>query len=375
MKTEAMVVGNSGASSGQGSMVLQGRLALLDIMKALCILLVVWGHLLEMSFDHTFVWNLIYMCHMPCFFLISGYLMYGAMGRHGPGLLIKKRVSGLLTPFVIWSLLAVAANTVSGVMRGGSLLECLGESAESSFLYADSVWFFLALFFVECWFIALHEAHAFLCRRGIALELWTVMLVGWIGAGLVSTELFKLNKVAVYFPFFVMGYWLALRKSECRRQESAWAPIKLISGLLICGFIYGVLVSTYSNSPIPFDTFTNWMYRPSLGPVMLLKALGLYVVALVGCAAIYLASGVVEGTAASRLCCSIGRQTAVIYPAHIMLMRAVLGLVPTPETVAGASLLFFVMSCALVAVIMLGVRVWGSLRAGYAARIGSSTQR
>ncbi|OUO58208.1 acyltransferase family protein [Olsenella sp. An270] len=362
MKTEAMVVGNSGASSGQGSLVLQGRLAVLDIMKALCILLVVWGHLLETSFDHTFVWNLIYMCHMPCFFLISGYLMYGAMGRHGPGLLIKKRVSGLLTPFVIWSLLAVAANTVSGVMRGGSWLECLGESVMSSFLYANSVWFFLALFLTECWFIVLHEVHAFLSRRGIALKMWAVLLAGWVCAGLLSTELFKINKVAVYFPFFVMGYWLASRKSVDCCRGSILTVGKLASGFLICGLVYGVLVSAYSDNPVPFDTFTNWMYRPSLGSTMMLRAFALYGVALVGCAAIYFASRVIETTGASALCCSIGVQTAIIYPVHIMLTRAVLALVPTPETVLGASMLYLITSCMLVAAIMLGVRMLGVLR-------------
>ncbi len=73
----------------------------LDIAKAICIILMVVGH----SFlTHNYWHNFIYMFHMPCFFLISGWLLsdkYLVDLKVG----LMRKAKGSYWPFVKWTLI------------------------------------------------------------------------------------------------------------------------------------------------------------------------------------------------------------------------------------------------------------------------------
>ena len=72
----------------------------LSIAKALCIILMVVGH----SGCPAYLHDWIYLFHMPCFFLISGYLLKDRY-IDNLKLAVRKRLKGLWIPYVKWSIL------------------------------------------------------------------------------------------------------------------------------------------------------------------------------------------------------------------------------------------------------------------------------
>ena len=72
----------------------------IDIAKGILIMLMVIGH----SGCPSYLGNLIYSFHMPCFFIISGMLLSDKYFDH-ISLFIRKRIKGLYIPFVKWSII------------------------------------------------------------------------------------------------------------------------------------------------------------------------------------------------------------------------------------------------------------------------------
>lgn len=72
----------------------------LDIAKGICIILMVVGH----SGCPAYVYDFVYMFHMPCFFFISGWLLRdGYLDDLRRGL--RQKARGSYLPFVKWTLL------------------------------------------------------------------------------------------------------------------------------------------------------------------------------------------------------------------------------------------------------------------------------
>lgn len=79
----------------------------LSIAKALCIILMVIGH----SGCPTYLHDWIYLFHMPCFFLISGYLL-NDRNIENLGYGVKKRFKSLWYPYVKWTILFLLLHNV-----------------------------------------------------------------------------------------------------------------------------------------------------------------------------------------------------------------------------------------------------------------------
>ena len=122
----------------------------ISVLKAIGILLVVWGHTTKLFADY------VYSFHMPLFFWVAGYLRYGKKDIKWPAFLSKKTKSILLPYVVFWiiSMLVfpnillllnhhhlefVSLNNIKGLILGGGFL------AQYSNNFA--LWF-LQLFFI-----------------------------------------------------------------------------------------------------------------------------------------------------------------------------------------------------------------------------------
>lgn len=85
----------------------------LDYAKAIGIMLVVLGHVLEYAGETGAVYKLIYAFHMPLFFVISGIAM--SYKTHTDRRTeIEKALKGLLLPYIVWSLIYLAALSLIG---------------------------------------------------------------------------------------------------------------------------------------------------------------------------------------------------------------------------------------------------------------------
>lgn len=79
----------------------------LDIVKAICIMLMVVGH----NGCPTYLHDFLYLFHMPCFFFISGWLLSDKyIDDLKTGLL--KKVKGSYVPFVKWTLIFLLFHNV-----------------------------------------------------------------------------------------------------------------------------------------------------------------------------------------------------------------------------------------------------------------------
>ena len=83
------------------------RYVSLDIAKAICIILMVAGH----SGCPKYIHDVIYLFHMPAFFLISGMLLsekYSLDLRKG----VKKKFKSYYIPYVKWSIVFILAHNI-----------------------------------------------------------------------------------------------------------------------------------------------------------------------------------------------------------------------------------------------------------------------
>lgn len=76
------------------------RNEIIDIAKAIGIILMVIGH----TRCPEYLRHLIYLFHMPLFFLFSGYF-FNQKYLHDKRMFIKKKIKSLYLPYVKWSLL------------------------------------------------------------------------------------------------------------------------------------------------------------------------------------------------------------------------------------------------------------------------------
>jgi fucose 4-O-acetylase-like acetyltransferase len=89
------------------------RNELLDIIKGISIILVVFGHCIQFGnginflnsnifFDDIF-FKIIYSFHMPLFMIISGYFYFFTVSKCNIKSLVESRITKLLVPIFVWN--------------------------------------------------------------------------------------------------------------------------------------------------------------------------------------------------------------------------------------------------------------------------------
>lgn len=187
------------------------RDAHLDNAKGLLILLVVYGHLLwplPGEPVNQSAYALVYLFHMPCFALISGWLSRPWQGREG----LARLARGLLAPYLLGEVLVTL------------ILLALGEKIwplQGTY----GLWYLLALFW---WRLSLPLFQRLSPGRAFLLGLLLALAAGyvpWPGAYLAAMRSFGL------LPFFVAGN--SLRRVG--RRLDGLAPPGLAVSVLAAG--------------------------------------------------------------------------------------------------------------------------------------------
>lgn len=82
-----------------------GRVAYLDELKGLSIILVVLGHIVNYNGDNRDVYNVIYSFHMPLFVFISGCtgVISFRRGQNSGIVYLKRRFVNIMIPYFCWS--------------------------------------------------------------------------------------------------------------------------------------------------------------------------------------------------------------------------------------------------------------------------------
>ena len=209
------------------------RLVWADALRGVLILLVVLGHSLQFGdYNNRLSWNVIYSFHMAAFFVVSGYVSYKENYKISS---LKEKAKQLLLPFITWTILA-----------GASLTRLYNVILKPD----RSFWFLFVMFFIIVLFIVIHNITPkkdwnLIAYKDISLLVAIISLI----LLMVATEFryFGFQFFALYFGFYVYGYWL--KKFEVNFKTS-W--------VVTIGIIWFVLALFWRmhEVPLPLKTIT-----------------------------------------------------------------------------------------------------------------------
>jgi fucose 4-O-acetylase-like acetyltransferase len=168
------------------------RNAFFDNAKLVLIFLVVFGHMLQPFIDGSsgmktlYMW--IYTFHMPAFIFLAGFFAKGS----GNMAYIVNLAKKLLVPYLIFQLLYSVFYFYIGK-----------NGWQNGVFYPQwSLWFLCSLF---SWHILLSFFKKAPALISVSLAVLIGILVGYFGE---IGHTFSLSRTFVFFPFFLLGYWV-----------------------------------------------------------------------------------------------------------------------------------------------------------------------
>lgn len=197
------------------------RNAYFDNAKVLLIFLVVFGHMIQPFIDGSdglktfYMW--VYTFHMPAFIFLSGFFAKGS----GSKKYILKLAKKLIVPYLIFQVIYTIFYFYIGK-----------EGWQTSMFYPHwSLWFLLSLF---CWHMLLYWFKKIPAILGILIAVQIGLIVGYFGE---IGHTFSLSRTFVFFPFFLLGYWLKEEHVMWLKQR-AFKLISLVIMAVVAVAIY-----------------------------------------------------------------------------------------------------------------------------------------
>lgn len=160
----------------------QARNITIDILKGICIILMVIGH----SGAPQWLKEGIYMFHMPCFFIISGYL-FNEKYLYDIKNFLSRKVQTLWKPFVIWTLIFLALHNIFADLYlykdSYSLTQHLKYAVQALLMRKSEqllggFWFLIALLFASTVSILWYKTVKF-SKSGIFGGMFTMLAVSF----------------------------------------------------------------------------------------------------------------------------------------------------------------------------------------------------
>ncbi|WP_404331907.1 acyltransferase family protein [Mesobacillus maritimus] len=171
---------------------------LIDNAKFYLIFLVVFGHVIQPFTSDVkaveVLYHWIYLFHMPAFIMLSGFFAKGFLKKS----YIKNLSKKLLLPYLIFHLFYTLYYLLIGV-TGWQL---------TIFNPRWSLWFLISLF---CWHLLLIVFKKLTPLQGVPVTIALGVIVGYIDP---VGHTFSLSRTIVFFPFFLVGYWIKQENLE-----------------------------------------------------------------------------------------------------------------------------------------------------------------
>ncbi|MEW9676346.1 acyltransferase family protein [Lentibacillus sp. L22] len=221
------------------------RNAFFDNARLALIFLVVFGHMLQPFADDSQKINTLYMWiytfHMPAFIFLSGFFAKGS-GKKDYVLKLAKK---LLLPYLIFQMVYTIFYFI------------IGKDSWQNGLFDPqwSLWFLFSLF---SWHMLLYWFKKIPPVLGMAIAVEIGLLVGYFGE---IGQTFSLSRTFVFFPFFLIGYWLKEEHVMLLKTKAA-RIISVIVMVSVAGAIYfapeinsGWLLASKSYSDLDMPDF------------------------------------------------------------------------------------------------------------------------
>lgn len=274
----------------------ESRNVLLDIVKGLAIILVVFGHVERGISDsngltafYSIVDLTLYTFHMPVFFFLSGYNIFNSLFKRGCSDFIKSRFWSIVYPYLVWSSLFIFSQYIAASFTAINHPTHI-KSIFTLFYEPKSIfWFLYALFFMH--------VISFLFKNKIFLLLIVSLIVDFVFT-FVWEQKSILSQFAFHFPFFALGVYMrsANYSIAC---DSILYKRNLILSLFV--FIVGVLLlGNFDSQPVAFSS-------------LIISLSGVYLTFV-------FASNVERFSVFSKLFYYIGRHSFHVYILHIFVL-------------------------------------------------------
>lgn len=208
----------------------------IDNLKALLIVLVIFGHIVLYwgSVEQmTALYYFVHTFHMPFFVFVTGYMAKGVMKN---GKFAAQRLFSMLWMYLVFSILSVL---VARAFGRDARLNLFDVSAAQWYLLAVAIWYLLVplLLSLKPWV-------------GMLLTVAAGLLIGYFDN--VDTYL-TLSRVFTFMPFFAFGLYLSKEKMEAFLDKKLWVRgIALLVLVLACGYFVFVGNPLYGYSRIVF---------------------------------------------------------------------------------------------------------------------------
>lgn len=151
------------------------RNSYMDFLKGIAILAVIVGHSLSDIREMDILFNLIYSFHMPLLFFVSAYIEEQGRAKYAgrEGNMLLRRMSGLLLPYLSWTIIyAAVSGNLWGIGYGG-----LTRLLSDLFGYgSNGLWFFPVLFGLKVMHVLYWVIHNKISRNTIVTDV--LLLVG-----------------------------------------------------------------------------------------------------------------------------------------------------------------------------------------------------
>lgn len=192
------------------------RIYLIDNLKGLLILLVVFGHFLDAFRQDnnlfTSIYTFIYAFHMPLFIFIFGLNFK------------KSKIKSNLFEFLILGYFLKVLMYIANIIRGKEVkFLFFSDAAIPWFLFVLAIYSFVAIY------LNIHKISLVYIVLAIGISLITGYF-DFIG------NFFYLSRAIVFFPFYLLGLYISTRKTiiETLHLNRPIAFLIIISWLLFC---------------------------------------------------------------------------------------------------------------------------------------------
>lgn len=219
---EVKKAANSTATSAAAS-----RVQIVDIVKGIAILLMVFGHT-EQGGMHRNWWvsmptfvvgihftdALIYSFHMASFFFIAGLFIPQSISRRGGGEFVLEKVRTILYPYLLWGILfGLSVPFTTNLRVTGQAFSW--KNLAMSMVTGDASWFLVTLFICQIFALAVYR-----------LPHWAQMIVALAACYLVpESSVTVLFAPFLYFPFVVAGMWFGARRLPVFTNLRLWQAL------------------------------------------------------------------------------------------------------------------------------------------------------
>ena len=226
------------------------RIDLVDNAKAVLIVLVVLGHLLETTLDgsqlHRILYLAIHSFHMPSFVFISGMLAESTISNES----MRKWIASLVLPLFIFQMLY----EIPGVVLTGHLSQYTSQ--------LQPYWLLWYLWSVMLWRLGLPALLVF--RYPIPIAIGIAVLAGYVPE---TGYYLGISRTLTFFPFFVAGnrFGRQLCRVVTTLPSRVYFTTSLVAVLLLVGLLSDIdhrwLWGSLSYSSLGDDSWTGGMYR------------------------------------------------------------------------------------------------------------------